>query len=116
MKKYGRTTVKLEQFLVKAKLSAYANKGERGEVILADGCKEITFQEGEFSAQVGISYHDEPRHQVAVSAQELRGGVHDVVRPEVEGPLQLRGHACLHAEPWPQVPSQPPAAQRINSG
>lgn len=40
--------MKLEQFLVKAKVSAYANEGEGGEGILADGCKELTFQEGEF--------------------------------------------------------------------
>jgi hypothetical protein len=38
--------MKLEQFLVKAKVSAYASGGEAG--ILADGCKELTFQEGEF--------------------------------------------------------------------
>jgi hypothetical protein len=41
--------VKLEQFLVKAKVSAYATEGEVGEVILADGCKELTYQEGEFT-------------------------------------------------------------------
>jgi hypothetical protein len=40
--------VKLEQFLVKAKVSAYASGGEGGERILADGSKELTFQEGEF--------------------------------------------------------------------
>ncbi len=40
--------MKLEQFLVKAKVSAYANEGEGGEIILADGCKELTFKEGEF--------------------------------------------------------------------
>lgn len=40
--------MKLEQFLVKAKVSAYANAGEGGEGILADGCKELTYQEGEF--------------------------------------------------------------------
>jgi len=38
--------VELEQFLVKAKLSGYTNGGE--ESILADGCKEFTFQEGKF--------------------------------------------------------------------
>jgi hypothetical protein len=38
--------MKLEQFLVKAKVSAYASGGEAG--ILADGCKELTFQEGPF--------------------------------------------------------------------
>jgi hypothetical protein len=40
--------VKLEQFLVKAKVNAYAGGGEGGEEILSDGCKELTFQEGEF--------------------------------------------------------------------
>jgi hypothetical protein len=40
--------MKLEQFLVKAKVSAYASTGERDERILADGCKELTFREGEF--------------------------------------------------------------------
>ena len=40
--------MKLEQFLVKAKVSAYASEGEVGEEILADGCKELTFQEGKF--------------------------------------------------------------------
>ena len=41
--------MKLEQFLVKAKVSAYATEGEVGEVILADGCKELAYREGEFS-------------------------------------------------------------------
>ncbi len=40
--------MKLEQFLVKAKVSAYASAGEGREGILADGCKELTFQEGAF--------------------------------------------------------------------
>ncbi|NWG06404.1 MAG: XRE family transcriptional regulator [Chloroflexi bacterium] len=40
--------MKLEQFLVKAKVSAYAGAGEGGEGILADGCKELTYKEGEF--------------------------------------------------------------------
>lgn len=40
--------MRLEQFLVRAKVSAYANEGEGGEGILADGCKELTFQEDEF--------------------------------------------------------------------
>ena len=40
--------LKLEQFIVKAKISAYASGGEGGEGILADGCKELTFQEGNF--------------------------------------------------------------------
>ena len=40
--------MKLEQFLVKAKVSAYAGAGEGGEGILSDGCKELTFQEDEF--------------------------------------------------------------------
>ncbi len=38
----------LERFLVKAKVSAYASGGEGGEEILADGCKELTFQDSEF--------------------------------------------------------------------
>ena len=40
--------VKLEEFLVKAKVSAYASGGEGGEQLFADGCKELSFQEGEF--------------------------------------------------------------------
>ena len=40
--------MKLEEFLVRAKMSAYANEGEGGERMLADGCKELTFEEGEF--------------------------------------------------------------------
>lgn len=40
--------MKLEQFLVKAKVSAYAGAGEGGEAILADGCKELIYKEGEF--------------------------------------------------------------------
>ncbi len=40
--------MKLEQFLVKAKVGAYASGGEGGEETLADGSKELTFQEGEF--------------------------------------------------------------------
>ena len=40
--------VGLEQFLVKAKVSAYASGGEGGEGILTDGCKELAFQEGKF--------------------------------------------------------------------
>ena len=38
--------MKLEEFLVLAKVSAYAGQGEGGERILADGCKELTFQKG----------------------------------------------------------------------
>ncbi len=38
----------LEQFLVQAKVSAYAGNGEGGEGILSDGCRELTFQEGAF--------------------------------------------------------------------
>jgi hypothetical protein len=42
----GRSNpLKLEQFLVKAKISGYASGGEGGEGILADGGKELTFQE-----------------------------------------------------------------------
>ena len=37
----------LKQFLIEAKLSGYANKGEAKEVILADDCKELTFEEGQ---------------------------------------------------------------------
>lgn len=40
--------MELEQFLVKAKVSAYASGGEGGEEMLTDGSKELTFQEGEF--------------------------------------------------------------------
>ncbi len=40
--------MKLEQFLVKAKVSTYASEGERTEEVLADGCKELTFQAGDF--------------------------------------------------------------------
>ena len=40
--------MKLEQFLVKAKINAYASEGEGGEETLADGSKELTFQEGGF--------------------------------------------------------------------
>jgi hypothetical protein len=40
--------VELEQFLVKAKVSAYASGGEGEEGILSDGCKELAFQEGEY--------------------------------------------------------------------
>jgi hypothetical protein len=39
--------LKLEQFLVKAKISAYASGGEGGEETL-DGCKELTFQDNDF--------------------------------------------------------------------
>jgi hypothetical protein len=41
--------VSLEQFLVKAKLNAYAGEGEGGEGVLPDGSKEFTFEEGDFS-------------------------------------------------------------------
>jgi len=40
--------VKLEQFLVKAKVNAYASEGEGGEKILPDGSKELTYQEDGF--------------------------------------------------------------------
>src|SRR5512136_2980713 len=40
--------MKLEQFLVKAKVSAYASGGEGREDVLSDGCKELTFQEAVF--------------------------------------------------------------------
>ncbi len=40
--------LKLERFLVRAKTSTYASGGEGGEAVLADGCKELTFQEGDF--------------------------------------------------------------------
>jgi hypothetical protein len=39
--------LKLEQFIVKAKINAYAGGGAGGESILADGCKELSFQEGD---------------------------------------------------------------------
>ena len=38
----------LKQFIVKAKINGYANKGEAKEAILVDGCKELTFEEGQF--------------------------------------------------------------------
>ncbi len=40
--------MKLEEFLIKAKVSSYASAGEREERILPDGCKELIFQESEF--------------------------------------------------------------------
>ena len=40
--------MKLEQFLVKAKTNTYASEGEGSEEILADGSKELTFQENGF--------------------------------------------------------------------
>ncbi len=40
--------MRLEQFLVKAKLHTYASGDGGGERILEDGCKELDFQEGEF--------------------------------------------------------------------
>ena len=39
--------MELEQFLVKAKISAYASGGDGGEGTL-DGCKELTFQEDDW--------------------------------------------------------------------
>ena len=39
--------MELKQFLVKAKISGYASGGEGSEQVLSDGCKELTFQEGE---------------------------------------------------------------------
>lgn len=41
--------MKLEEFLVKAKVNAYASAGEGGEALLPDGSKELTYQEGEFT-------------------------------------------------------------------
>ncbi len=40
--------MRLEQFLVKAKVNAYAGEGEGGAGVLPDGSKELTFEEGEF--------------------------------------------------------------------
>lgn len=40
--------MKLEEFLVKAKINAYASEGEAGESRLSDGSLELTYQEGEF--------------------------------------------------------------------
>ena len=40
--------MKLEQFLVKAKVNAYAGAGEGGEGLLPDDSKELTFEEGAF--------------------------------------------------------------------
>jgi hypothetical protein len=39
---------KLNNFLVKAKINAYASNGEDEEKILPDGSKEFKFKEGEF--------------------------------------------------------------------
>lgn len=41
--------MKLEQFLVKAKVNAYASGGEGGQALLADGCQELAYEEGGFS-------------------------------------------------------------------
>lgn len=41
--------MQLEEFLVRAKISAYAGEGEGGERILEDGCRELTYTEGEFT-------------------------------------------------------------------
>ena len=40
--------MKLEDFLVKAKINAYASEGEMGESLLPDGSLELTYQEGVF--------------------------------------------------------------------
>ncbi len=40
--------MKFEQFLINAKVNAYASGGGGDEALLPDGCKELTFQEGEF--------------------------------------------------------------------
>jgi hypothetical protein len=40
--------MELRQFLVRAKTGTYASEGEGDERILADGSKELTFQENEF--------------------------------------------------------------------
>lgn len=40
--------MKLNQFLVKAKINGYASKGEEGEEILEDGSKEFTYEENGF--------------------------------------------------------------------
>jgi hypothetical protein len=47
--KHRSKALKLEEFLVKAKSNAYATGGEGGERVLADGCKELAFQEGHFN-------------------------------------------------------------------
>ncbi len=39
----------LSSFLVQAKVNTYAAAGEGGERLLADGCKELTFQQGDFA-------------------------------------------------------------------
>ena len=41
--------MKLEQFLVKAKIATYATSGEGGEKNLEDGSKEMTFSDGEYN-------------------------------------------------------------------
>lgn len=38
----------LNKFFVKAKIATYASEGEANERVLKDGCKELTFQDGEF--------------------------------------------------------------------
>ena len=44
--------MELSKFLVKAKISTYASEGEANEIVLEDGAKELTFEDGEFK------YHD----------------------------------------------------------
>lgn len=40
--------MKLNEFLVKAKIATYATEGEKNETILEDGAKELTYQEFKF--------------------------------------------------------------------
>ena len=40
--------MELSKFLVKAKISTYASEGEANEIVLEDGAKELTFEDGEF--------------------------------------------------------------------
>ena len=40
--------MELSKFLVKAKISTYASDGEANEIVLEDGAKELTFEDGEF--------------------------------------------------------------------
>jgi hypothetical protein len=40
--------MELNKFLVKAKVNTYASVGESKEIILEDGAKELTYEDGEF--------------------------------------------------------------------
>jgi len=40
--------MRLSEFLVKAKIATYASEGEASEIVLEDGAKELTFEDGKF--------------------------------------------------------------------